>query len=244
MHTIMTADRASPVAKETVARTPSRSTSGFRTARQRSVPRLERWSFARTLGPCSARRAEASSKVNPPGRVRSKPYTASGSIPADSTRRGDTRIAALSCGCVAKGLLGRTADGSLGMRACGCGDLQGRACFSRRGASADVERCLSNVQKVLRNALGGGVAQEGVRALIGGCHSGEATVFFAQLAGGSHRSGLLGACGHSVRGCIGGIWCRVGHALCKAQSPGFAPRCAFASLRTTTKWLSPRRPAT
>ena len=66
---ITVAARGSPVAKDTAASTASRITSGFSTARQSSSGNPGRWSFASTFGPCSARRASASSSVNPSGRV-------------------------------------------------------------------------------------------------------------------------------------------------------------------------------
>ena len=43
--------RGSPVANEMLARIASRITSGLRTACQSSLPRLVRWSFAKTFGP-------------------------------------------------------------------------------------------------------------------------------------------------------------------------------------------------
>ena len=43
--------RGSPVANEMLARIASRITSGLRTACQNSLPRLVRWSFAKTFGP-------------------------------------------------------------------------------------------------------------------------------------------------------------------------------------------------
>ena len=69
MSDIMVPARKSPVAKETLAKTASRITSGLSTACQSSLPIPARWSLASTFGPCSASRVWASSAVNPAGRV-------------------------------------------------------------------------------------------------------------------------------------------------------------------------------
>ena len=93
MHTITIPARGSPVAKEIVARTARRTINGLSSVRESNRPTPGRRSFASTLGPCSASREAASSEVRPPGRVFSRAWTPTASIPADSTTSRDTRMA-------------------------------------------------------------------------------------------------------------------------------------------------------
>ena len=65
---IIVAARGSPVAKDTAARPASSTTNGLRSARPKSRSSDGGWSFARTLGPCVARRASTSAGVSPSGR--------------------------------------------------------------------------------------------------------------------------------------------------------------------------------
>ncbi len=96
--TVMTAAaRTSPVARETMARTASSRTRGFRHARSNRRRRVWRSSLATTFGPYRSRRRAASSSERPSCELPSRSRATAGSASASSASRGETRIEEEMC---------------------------------------------------------------------------------------------------------------------------------------------------